>query len=129
MVKLCLQKGLKAHVMDVTELQFLPDSFDAAYALNSFLHVPDAEFYAAMANVKKVMKPTGLFYLGVYGGYDFEGIWEEDSYEPKRFFSLRTDQHLQELVSQHFQLLAFKSMEVDSDHSHFQSLILRKTDS
>jgi hypothetical protein len=75
------------------------------------------------------VKPAGIFYLGVYGGYDFEGIWEEDRYEPKRFFSMRTDQHLQELVSQHFQLLAFKSIEVDNGHSHFQSLILRKTDS
>jgi SAM-dependent methyltransferase len=129
MVRLCMQKGLKAHLMDVTDLTFASNSFDAVYALNSFLHIPEAEFSMAMENVKKVLKPSGLFYLGVYGGYDFEGIWEEDSYEPKRFFSMRTDEHIQELASQHFELMSFKSMEVETDQSHFQSLILRKTDS
>ena len=65
MVKLCLQKGLVAHKMDMTDLKFAPNSFDAAYALNSFLHIPEAEFMTALESIKMILKPTGLFYLGV----------------------------------------------------------------
>lgn len=60
LVKLCLQKGLVAHVMDATDLKFEPDSFDAVYALNSFLHVSNAEIVTTLEVVKKVMRPSGL---------------------------------------------------------------------
>src|ERR1051325_3854179 len=86
MVELCLQQGLAAHVMDITELKFATDTFDAVYTLNSLLHVPEAEFSTALENVKRVLKPQGLFYMGVYGGEDFEGIWEKDYYRTKRLF-------------------------------------------
>jgi SAM-dependent methyltransferase len=126
MIKLCQQKGLSAHVMDVIDLKFAPSSFDIVYALNSFLHISEAEFMTALENVNRVLKTTGLFYLGVYGGQDFEGIWEKDSYFPKRFFSLRTDEHIQRLTTQLFELLSFKRTELENNDSHFQSLILRK---
>ncbi|HXD10472.1 MAG TPA: class I SAM-dependent methyltransferase [Anaerolineales bacterium] len=40
MIKLCQQKGLSAQVMDMTELDFPPNSFDTVYSLNSLLHIP-----------------------------------------------------------------------------------------
>ena len=80
----------------------------------------------ALESVRTVLKPTGLFYLGVYGGYEFEGIWEADSYQPKRFFSFRTDERIQELAIQLFELLSFKRIELENNDLHFQSLTLRK---
>ncbi|MGD8406247.1 MAG: class I SAM-dependent methyltransferase [Anaerolineales bacterium] len=88
MVKLCREKGLTAFVMDSLDLSFENNSFDTVYAMNSFLHISKNEFLTALENVRIVLKPGGLFYLGLYGGFDFEGIWEDDSYTPKRFFSL-----------------------------------------
>ncbi len=126
MVKLCKQKGLSAHVMDMTRLKFPGESFDAAYALNSLLHIPKIELPIVLENIREILKPTGLFYLGVYGGEDFEGIWEPDWYNPKRFFSLHADENIQKMTAEVFNLLSFKSMKVGKNNSHFQSLILRK---
>lgn len=126
MVKLCKQKRLSAHVMDMTRLDFPPNSFDAVYSLNSLLHIPKVEFRIVLENVKKVLKPTGLFYLGVYGGEEFEGIWELDSYTPKRFFSFHSDENIQKITSEVFDLLSFKPLNVNSNNLHFQALILRK---
>lgn len=127
MIKLCQQKGLSAQVMDMTDLNFPPESFDAVYALNSLLHVPKAEFRIVMENVNKVLKPSGLFYLGVYGSADeSEGVWEQDSYNPKRFFSFYTDDGIQKTTSDVFELLYFKHIPVDGSRTHFQSLILEK---
>lgn len=126
MVKLCQQKGLDARVMDMIDLDFSDASFDAVYALNSLLHLPKKELPIVLQNIKRVLKPGGLFFLGIYGGFDFEGIWEKDSYEPKRFFSFHSDGELKQLVIKFFELLSFKQIESRDGDLHFQSLTLRK---
>jgi len=127
MVRLCRQKGLKAHVMDFAQLDLAKWSFDAVYALNSLLHVPKADLRRVLHGISAVLKPDGLFYMGVYGGYDFEGMWEEDGYEPKRFFSFYTDEHLREVLEGAFQIVSFKRIHIERDDSelHFQAFILR----
>lgn len=128
MVKLCQKKGLSAQVMDMTDLNFPPDSFDAVYALNSLLHIPKADFRIVLKNVKKVLKPSGLFYLGVYGSdVESEGVREQDTYDPKRFFSFHTDAGIQKITSELFVLQYFKRIPTTGDDLHFQSLILKKS--
>ena len=128
MIKLCQQKGLSAQVMDMTNLDFPPDSFDAVYSLNSLLHIPKADFRIVLENIRKVLKPSGLFYLGVYGSdEEFEGIWEQDAYNPKRFFSFYTDENIQKITSEIFQLQYFKRIPTTGNNLHFQSLILEKS--
>lgn len=132
MVALCESKGLTARVMDLSDLDFPPDTFDAVYALNSLLHLPDRELPAALRGVRTVLGPGGLFYLGVYGGVDHEGVWEDDPYEPKRFFSFRTDGRMREIVAGQFEVLSFRRITLDgraggrTEGLHFQSMILRK---
>ena len=128
MVRLCRDKGLNARVMDMTELDFPPGSFDAVYAMNSLLHLTKAELPAVLRRISSVLRPEGLFFMEVYGGYDFEGIWEPDNNDPKRFFSLFSDEHLKQVVSQVFDLLSFRTVELSDrgEGQHSQSLLLRK---
>lgn len=128
MVALCEGKGLAARMMDLLDLDLPPGTFDAVYALNCLLHVPDRELPAVLRGIRAALKPGGLFYLGVYGGKDHEGVWEDDPYEPKRFFSLRTDQRLREIVAGPFDVHSFRRVALDerTEGLHFQSLILRK---
>ena len=127
MVRLCRAKGIDAHVMDFGNLDFPGASFDAVYALNSLLHTPKKALPGVLEGIRNVMKPGGLFYLGVYGGMDFEGIREEDRLEPKRFFSFWEDGGLLELTTTYFDLVYFRQVEVGhTEGSHFQSFMLRK---
>ena len=126
MVELCQQKGLDAHVMDMVHLDFEQDSFDAVYALNSFLHLPKDEFQVALENVCNVLSPAGLFFLGLYGGYEFEGIRENDYYSPKRFFSFHSDENLKKILANTFEILYFKRIEFEQSELGFQSTILKK---
>ncbi len=128
MVDLCRQKGLTAWGMDFGDLHFPASSFDAVYALNGLLHLPKHELPTVLQAIDTVLTPTGLFYMGMYGGYDQEGIWPEDAYEPRRFFAFYSDEHLQQAVTQVFDLLAFKriSLSEESGALHFQSVMLRK---
>jgi SAM-dependent methyltransferase len=71
MTRLCQEKGIPTCVMDTASLGFDDNSFDAVYALNSFLHLPKSESPVALENVCNILQPAGLFYLGIDGGYDF----------------------------------------------------------
>ncbi|MCI3923063.1 class I SAM-dependent methyltransferase [Paenibacillus sp. TRM 82003] len=129
MVKLCREKGIDAHEMDMADLTFPGETFDAVYALNSLLHIPKAELGGVLDGIKRVMKPGGLFFMGVYGGVDSEGVWEKDPYEPKRFFAMYGDEAMREAVGRVFDIAYFGVVNVaESERQpHFQSMILRKT--
>ncbi|WP_020547375.1 class I SAM-dependent methyltransferase [Nonomuraea coxensis] len=122
MVSLCREKGLEAHVMDFLHLDFAPESFDAAYALNCLLHVPNVDLPAALEAVHTLLRPGGLFFLGVYGGGTLrgEGPFKGDHHEPPRFFSFRSDEEIQAFASRLFEIVDFHV--VGSDELRFQSL-------
>jgi len=128
MVKRCQQKGLTAYVMDFLHLDFSPGSFDAIYSFNCLLHVPAQDLPAVLQKIQGLLKPAGLFYLGVYGGIEREGARPDDPDEPKRFFSFHTDEYMQEVTRQFFELLYFKRVHIEGEGDlHFQSIILRRS--
>ena len=129
MVARCRSKGLDAHVMDFLQLAFPGRAFDAVYALNSLLHVPKADLLAVLGRVHDHLAPGGLFYFGVYGGNDFEGIWPDDRHEPKRFFAYYRDRELLKRVTAQFELVYFRQVTVSEERNagfHFQSFVLRR---
>jgi ubiquinone/menaquinone biosynthesis C-methylase UbiE len=128
MVKLCKEKGLNAKVMNFANLDFPDNQFDSIWALNCLLHVSKENIKTVLNEIKRVLKPAGLFYMGVYGGENSEGVWEEDRYTPKRFFSFFEDNSLKQLLSEFFSIEYFTVIpkEIVGEVFHFQSIILRK---
>jgi SAM-dependent methyltransferase len=126
MVDRCLEKGIEAHVGDFLDLGVPAGSFDAVYAMNCLLHVPDPDLPAVLESIRTVMRPGGLFYLGVYGGgRDIgEGPLEHDDHDPPRFFCFRTDERLQEFAGRSFDIVDFHTVETDT--LRFQSLTLSR---
>ena len=129
MVALCREKGLEAHEMDFLSLDFPPASFDAIYALNCLLHVPTRDLPAVLQKLQSLLKPGGLFFLGVYGGIEQEGLADQDWHNPPRFFSYHTDEYMKDITGRYFELVSFKTMQVDTHGGewHFQALVLRRT--
>jgi SAM-dependent methyltransferase len=125
MVACCREKGLDARVMDLLHLDFPAESFDAVYTLNCLLHVPNADLPAAGEVIASVLRPGGLFFLGVYG-HDVaeEGPFEDGIHHPPRFFSWRTDEQIQQFARRHFDIVDFHV--VAPERQHFQSLTLRR---
>jgi SAM-dependent methyltransferase len=125
MVKRCREKGLTAYVMDFLHLDFPPASFDAVYALNSLLHVPKADLPHVLKAIQKLLKPNGLFYFGVFGGENREGVLAQDRLEPKRFFASYSDEAMVQAVSPFFDVVYFGHISLERENEHFQSMILR----
>lgn len=63
---------------DMTELRFAPETFDAAIALHSIIHVPRSEHGELLNRIHRWLKPGGLF-LATWAVGAWEG--EEDDWE------------------------------------------------
>ena len=127
MIDACCKKGLRALTMDVRRLDFEKNTFDAVYSMNCLLHLPKAEFGGALSEVHRVLRSRGLFYLGLWGGFDHEGVYADDVLTPPRFFSFFEDARLQQLTHTGYDLLDFHIpyRAKDNPQLHFQSLTLR----
>jgi SAM-dependent methyltransferase len=135
MVEHCRSKGVEAHVMDFLHLSFPAGSFDAAYAMNCLLHVPNRDLPAVLEAVRVVLRPGGLFFVGVYGASEGAGTTVgaegpvDDDYDPPRFFSWRTDEQLLGFATASFEVVDFHPVEIsegDGEEYRFQSLTLRR---
>jgi SAM-dependent methyltransferase len=129
MVEHCLAKGIEAHVMDFLHLNFPAGSFDAVFAMNCLLHVPNHDLPAVLAAVRAVLRPGGLFFIGVYAGNESaEGPIAGDEHTPPRFFSWRTDEQLLGFATTaRFDVVDFHLLDAGGGH-RFQSLTLRRPD-
>ncbi|WP_272032231.1 class I SAM-dependent methyltransferase [Oceanobacillus kimchii] len=130
MVKLCIAKGLHAKEMSVFDLEFPDDIFDVVWSLNCLLHIMKEDLPRALHEIKRVLKPDGIFYMGVYGGKDSQGIWEKDTYNPKRFFSFYPDEKIRDVVEKVFKVeyinIIPKNIIGGERELSFQSMILKK---
>ena len=128
-VERCKEKGLESYVLDVMDLASIGQFFDCAFALNSLLHIPTSQLSLTLSNIHDILKPGGLFFWGQYGGEYREGVYNEDKYEPKRFFSLLDDTQIQKKASKLFDIEDFATVSIkDITPLYFQSLILRVKD-
>lgn len=127
MVKLCQEKGIDSYQLDFYNLHKIGKKFDAVWSMNSLLHVEKASLNLVLEEIRNVLNPSGLFFMGVYGGDDSEGIWQDDIYIPHRFFSFYTDETIKKAVSNYFQVISFERIETGGKY-HFQSIIMRKNE-
>ena len=125
MVKLTAEKGIPAQVLDCYDLDQINQHFDAVYTMNCLLHIPKQDFNQVLRLISERLNGNGLMYLGIWGDQDFEGIWEHDRYEPKRFFSFWKTEALLEVLQQSFRLEYYRRLEPHSGRI-FNSFILRK---
>ena len=125
MIRLCQERRVPAILMDYYDLGFFQESFDAVWALNTLLHVPKRNLPKVLKEIQRVLKPAGLFYFGVFGGRDSEGLFENDFYTPKRFFSFYSDEKIKGIVRNWFTPVSFKVIPQKEGRPHFQSMILR----
>lgn len=128
MIELCQQKGLEAYVMDFLNLDFPAANFDTVYGINCLLHVPKPDLPAVLMLIKHLLKPNGLFLMGLFGGIEGDGPWEDDHHKPKRYFALYPDSEIQKIVKQIFTLERFEAIETEADGNpdmHFQLMLLR----
>lgn len=70
LVKQCVAKGLEAHLMEAGVLPFESHSFDGVIMDNVLEHIQEPE--QTFQEVRRVLRPDGIFLVGVPGRCGFE---------------------------------------------------------
>ena len=125
MVKFTAEKDVAAQVLDCYDLDQIDETFDAVYTLNCLLHIPKKDIGHIFTLIATRLNGNGLMYLGLWGGENFEGILEQDTYEPKRFFSFWQPEKLLEVVQESFRLEYYRKLN-PCEGATFNSIIARK---
>ncbi len=123
-VRCCRQNGLTAAVMDLHNMTYKSDSFDCIYSMNCFMHIPKNALRSALEEAKRVVKPDGLLYMGVYGGKDFEGHLKKDYYEDERFFSFYCFNDYIRILEQFYVVQDARQIQL-SDEVMFHAFLLK----
>lgn len=100
MVELCSRRALKAILGDFNNLPFTKDSFDACWAYTALLHVPKARIAPALAEISRVLRPGGVFGLGMIEGKS-EGYRQSAGAKHPRWFSYYTEEEIKDLLERH----------------------------
>ncbi len=108
MIKLSQSKGLTSIKADFNQLPFEDNFFDGIWAYTSLLHVPKNEISKPMQEIKRVLKPDGIFGLGLIEGINEEYRETKKVGEP-RWFSFYTKNEVEDLLRQYkFRIIYFK---------------------
>jgi ubiquinone/menaquinone biosynthesis C-methylase UbiE len=107
MVNLCKKNGIEAYVKDIENCDFEDNSFDGVFAYCSLLHIPKKRIYNSIARISELLKTDGIFFIGMIKGKG-EKFYED------RFFTYYSQEELETILSEYFQILKSKSFKVGS---------------
>ncbi len=122
MVELSKQRGLTSVIGDFLDLPFENQSFDGVWAYTSLLHIPKTDIGRALTEISRVLKPQGVFGLGLIEG-DTESYRESSGVNQPRWFSYFTQKEIEDLLEKHgFTAFYFDSFQPKSkSYLHFLS--------
>ncbi|MCI5146162.1 MAG: class I SAM-dependent methyltransferase [Candidatus Electrothrix sp. AR3] len=124
-VKCCCENGIAAEEMDLHNMTHLSEKFDCIYSMNCFSHIPKDELRSALREAQRVLQSDGLFYLGVYGGEDFEGYLKKDYYNDERFFAFYPFNEYQSILEEFYTVVNAREVKL-SDELMFHAFLLKK---
>lgn len=125
MVSKCREKGIEAYELDFYNLSSLNRKFDCIYAINTLLHVPKNDLSKVLNEIDISLNEKGLFYMGLYGGEDKETEFiKSDVSDAPRFFAFHSEEFLRTVLQEHFDVISFETLDLETDIFH--SVILRK---
>jgi SAM-dependent methyltransferase len=120
-------RGVPALVADFASLPFPDDSFDAALAVNSLIHVPPDELSTVFIEIARVLRPDARFLMVVWGGITEEGFVDSEWLDPPRYFSSYSDEDLLGLDTPGFKHTSFETVDVVEGNKALCSQVLTLT--
>jgi SAM-dependent methyltransferase len=127
MLEYVKQKNIDTMLLDCYDIDKIARKFDAVFSMNCLLHIPTKDIGIVLSHIKSVLNINGLFYLGLWAGDDFEGIYEKDELENKRYFVFYRQKTLIDRLSDYFRIEYYRCIEAH-EKMHFHSCVMRKID-
>jgi ubiquinone/menaquinone biosynthesis C-methylase UbiE len=125
MVKLSSERGLQSVLTGFDNLPFENESFDGAWSYTALLHIPKKSVEVPLKEIYRVLKPSGIFALGLIEG-DSEEYKESSGVDMPRWFSFYQKDEVIGLCKKYdFKLLYFETFTPRS--KNYLNFIFRKS--
>ena len=115
-VEICRGLGLSAQEALASALPFDDDAFDAAWTMSTLMHLEGDEMDVAVAELGRVVRPGGLLEVGVWGHVSQPEWVAEDG----RYFRMRTDDEVRELLGRVGEVEEFENWDLSDDGGRYQ---------
>jgi hypothetical protein len=125
MIKICKEKGIDAHELDVCNLSNLKKVFDCIWAMDCLVHVLRPDLPLVLRTIDAILSENGLFYMGVYGGFDVAGEFKDNCLEMPRFCSFHSERKIKKVLQDVFDIISFEQISIEGK-MEFDSIFLRK---
>jgi ubiquinone/menaquinone biosynthesis C-methylase UbiE len=124
MVELSSERGLESVLAGFDKLPFEDDSFDGVWSYTALLHIPKESIIAPLNEISRVLKPSGIFALGLIEG-DTEEYKESSGVDMPRWFSFYQKEEVENLCKEHgLELVYFETFKPRS--KNYLNFIFRK---
>lgn len=125
MVRLSSEKGLESFVADFDSLPFEDESVDGVWSYTALLHVPKKSIGVPLEEISRVLKPSGIFALGLIEG-DAEEYKESSGVNTPRWFSFYQKDEVIDLCKRYgFELVHLETFKPRS--KNYLNFIFRKS--
>ncbi len=125
MVKLSSKRGLQSILAGFDTLPFENGSFDGVWSYTALLHIPKKSVDTPLEEISRVLKPSGIFALGLIEG-DVEGYKDSSGIDKSRWFSFYQKDEVIGLCKKHgFELVYFETFKPRS--KNYLNFIFQKS--
>ena len=125
MIEISSDKGLRSILGDFNDLPFEDQSFDAVWSYTALLHVPKKSVGIPLKEISRVIKPFGVFALGLIEG-NIEEYKESSGMNMPRWFSFYEKDEVVELCKKYgFELVYFETFKPRT--KNYLNFIFRKS--
>lgn len=124
MVKLSSERGLQSVLAGFDTLPFDDHSVDGVWSYTALLHIPKKSVSTSLKEISRVLKPSGIFALGLIEG-DTEEYKESSGVDMPRWFSFYPKEEVENICKEHgFDLVYFETFKPRS--KNYLNFIFRK---
>ena len=116
-------RGVDARVADFSDLPFEDNSFDAAFAVQSLIHVPKGDLPDVHREIRRILTDGSILLSVTWGGESHEGPVEDEWLDPPRYFAFHTDEELLEIERPGFDVVDL-SIVIATEHGAMRAQAL-----
>jgi ubiquinone/menaquinone biosynthesis C-methylase UbiE len=125
MVQLSSARGLPSILAEFDALPFENQTYDGVWSYTALLHTPKKSVETPLQEISRVLKPSGLFALGLIEG-DTEEYKESSGVDMPRWFSFYQKEEVERLCEkQGFELVYFETFKPGSKN-YLNFIFLKK---
>lgn len=102
------RKGIPVIQMDIENLTFPPQSFNAIWAMTSLLHFPKQKLPNILQSLSSILEPNGFLYISLKEGTGEEWHLAKTTDNLKRFYAYWQEDEFRQLAEKHFLVRSFE---------------------